>query len=51
MSESAKRRLLEFFVRGVPAYRLCFRSPASPEATERCFRLCRGVLALEEECL
>jgi transposase len=50
LSESAKRRLLEFFVLGVPAYRLRFRSPASPEATERFFRLCRRVLALAEEC-
>lgn len=50
LSEPAKRRLLEFFVLGVPAYRLRFRSPASPEATERFFRLCRRVMALAEEC-
>jgi transposase len=41
--------MLEFFILGVPAYRLRFRSPASPEATERFFRLCRRVLALAEK--
>ena len=50
LSEATKRRLLEFFVLGVPAYRLRFRSPVSLEATERFFRLCRRVLALEEDC-
>jgi transposase len=50
LSEATKRRLLEYFVLGVPAYRLRFRSPVSLEATERFFRLCRRVLALAEEC-
>jgi transposase len=49
LSEATKRRLLEYFVLGVPAYRLRFRAPVSLEATERCFRLGRRVLALEEE--
>lgn len=50
LSDATKRRLLEYFVLGVPAYRLRFRSPVSLEATERFFRLCRTVLALAEEC-
>src|SRR5438045_322138 len=49
LSEATKRRLLEYFVLGVPAYRLRFRSPVSLEATERFFRLCRRVLALAED--
>ena len=50
LSNATKRRLLEYFVLGVPAYRLRFRSPVSLEATERFFRLCRRVLALAEDC-
>ena len=50
LGEATKRRLLEYFVLGVPAYRLRFRSPVTLEATERFFRLCRRVLAVAEEC-
>lgn len=49
LSEATKRKLLEYFVLGVPAYRLRFRGPASTEATERFFLLIRSVLALSEE--
>jgi transposase len=48
LSPASKRRLLEYFVLGVPAYRLRFRSPASPEATSRFFLLIRQVLAAQE---
>lgn len=50
LREAAKRKLLECFVLGVPAYRLRFRGPASLAATERFFRLVRQVMALQEEC-
>lgn len=50
LSEASKRRLLECFVFGVPAYRLRFRSPASLPATERFFLLIRQTIALLEEC-
>jgi transposase len=49
LSESTKRKLLEYFVLGVPAYRLRFRGRASLEATERFFLLIRQVIALVEE--
>lgn len=49
LSERDKKRLLEFFVLGVPAYRARFRSPASRATTERFFRQIRQVLALHEE--
>ena len=44
VSEAHKRRLLEYFVLGVPAYRLRIPGPASIdsiEATERFFLLIR----------
>ncbi|MBV9865564.1 MAG: IS1595 family transposase [Abitibacteriaceae bacterium] len=50
LSEASKRKLLEHFVLGVPAYRLRFRSPASLAATERFFLLIRRTMALLEEC-
>jgi len=50
LSERAKRKLLEYFVLGVPAYRLRFRGPASRKATERFFRLIRHGLSIAEEC-
>ena len=55
LSEASKRKLLEHFVLGVPAYRLrfrmkAFRFPASLEATERFFLLIRQTMALLEEC-
>jgi transposase len=49
LSEANKRRLLEFFVLGVPVYRARFRSPVSRPAAERFFRQIRQVLALHEE--
>ena len=49
LSERDKKRLLEFFVLGVPAYRARFRAPASRPTTERFFRQIRSVLALHEE--
>ena len=50
LPDSIKRRLLEFFVLGVPIYRLRFRVPVSKRAIQRFFRLIRAVLALKEEC-
>ena len=41
---------LECFVFGVPAYRLRFRGPASPQATERFFLLIRQTMAILESC-
>jgi transposase len=48
--EETKRRLLEYFVLGVPAYRLRFRGPVSRLTTERFFRLIREALSVVEEC-
>ena len=45
-----KLKLLEYFVLGVPAYRLRFRGPASRPATERFFRSIRSVLVIHEDC-
>jgi transposase len=50
LSEASKCKLLEFFVFGVPAYRLRFRGPASTEATERFFLLIRQTIAILESC-
>ena len=50
LSEASKCKLLECFVFGVPAYRLCFRGPASTEATERFFLLIRQTIAILESC-
>ena len=47
---SIKRRLLEFFVLGVPIYRLRFRVPVSKRTIQGFFRLIRAVLAIKEEC-
>lgn len=48
LPDRAKRKLLEYFVLGVPVYRLRFRGPASQPTTKRFFRLIRAVLAVEE---
>ncbi len=48
--ERAKRRLLEYFVLGVPAYRLRFRGPVSRPTIERFFRVVREALSIVEEC-
>lgn len=50
LPDASKRRLLEYFVLGVPANRLRFRGPASPEATSRFYLSIRQVLALLEDC-
>jgi transposase len=50
LGERVKSRLLEYFVLGVPAYRLRFRGPASQAATERFFQRIRAVLSLAEDC-
>ncbi len=50
LTDATKRRLLEFFVLGVPVYRMRFRVDVSKPAVQRFFRLIRAVLALEEEC-
>jgi transposase len=49
LSERAKLKLLDYFVLGVPAYRLRFRGPASRAATEGFFHLIRQVMSLAEE--
>jgi len=46
-----KARLLEFFVLGVPAYRLRFRMQLSAPTIEKFYRLVRSCMALEEHCL
>lgn len=48
MSVKAKRKLLEYFVLGVPAYRARFRLPCSQKTAERFFRDIRRVLAHHE---
>ena len=50
ISNQAKKKLLECFVWGAPAYRLRFRGPASRPTTERFFRTIRKVLSIAEEC-
>lgn len=42
LPEETKARLLDYFVLGVPAYRLRFRPLASAPATERFYRLARA---------
>ena len=50
LTKATKRRLLEFFVLGVPIYRMRFRVGVSTPAVQRFFRLIRAVLAFEEGC-
>ena len=50
LTEATKRRLLEFFVLGVPIYRMRFRVEVSKPTAQRFFRLIRAMLAFEEEC-
>jgi transposase len=47
---ATKRKLVEYFILGVPSYRARFRGLASPPTIERFFRLIRAVLAYEEQC-
>lgn len=49
ISESAKRKLLEYFVLGVPAYRLRFRAPASVRTIERFYRSIRKTLWVHQQ--
>ncbi len=49
LSEADKRKLLEYFVLGVPAYRARFRAPCSRSTTERFYRQIRAVMAISEE--
>lgn len=51
VSESAKRKLLEYFSLGVPVFRARFRLPCSYRTAERFFRDARWCMAQEEECL
>jgi len=46
LSEADKRKLLEYFVLGVPAYRARFRAPCSRPTTERFYRQIRAVMAI-----
>ena len=47
---ATKRKLLDYFVLGVPSFRLRFRGLANHKARERFYRLIRAALAHEEEC-
>lgn len=48
ISSRDKNRLLEFFVLGVPAYRLRFRMTLSPSTVERFYRIARLALARDQ---
>jgi transposase len=48
--EKDKRKLLEYFVLGVPVYRLRFRSKVSDETIKKFFRTIRKVLSIVEDC-
>lgn len=50
LSEATKRRLVDYFVLGVPSYRLRFHGLASPPTIERFYRMMRHVLCLAEDC-
>jgi transposase len=49
LPERLKRRLVEYFVLGVPVYRLRFHRLASFPTLQRYFRLIRVVLAIHEQ--
>lgn len=46
----AKSKLLDYFVLGVPCYRLRFKQLANLSTIERFFRLIRATLCLHEQC-
>ena len=48
LSNEIKCRLLDYFLLGVPSYRLRFHNIASHLTRERFFRLIRAVMAYEE---
>ena len=50
ISESDKKKLLEYFVLGVPVYRLRFRSRVSDETIKKFFRIIRKLLSIAEKC-
>lgn len=50
LSEATRRRLVDYFVLGVPSYRLRFHGLASPPTIERFYRVMRQVLSQAEEC-
>lgn len=50
LPDKTKKRLLEFFVLGVPAYRLRFRGGADLKTIEKFFLFIRSVLCIVEEC-
>jgi transposase len=50
LSEATKRRLVDYFVLGVPSYRWRFHGLASPPTIERFYRMMRQVLCVAEEC-
>lgn len=49
LSDALKRRLIDYFVLGVPAYRLRFHGLASAPTVERFYRVMRQVVAIAEE--
>jgi transposase len=50
LPNNIKKKLLEYFVLGVPVYRLRFRIKVSRVAIQRFYHLTRAVLAQTEEC-
>ena len=48
LSDALKRRLVDYFVLGVPAYRLRFHGLASAPTVERFYRVMRQVIAIAE---
>jgi len=50
ISEKDKRKLLEYFVLGVPIYRLRFITKVCDETIKKFFRVIRKLLSIEEEC-
>lgn len=50
LSDRTKLKLVDYFVLGVPAYRLRFRGPASLSTMEKFFRVIRQVLSINEGC-
>jgi len=50
LSQKTRRQLLDYFVLGVPAYRLRFKRCASLDSIERWFTMIRASLSLAEEC-
>jgi transposase len=49
--EKYKSKLLEYFVLGVPIYRLRFITKVCDETIKKFFRVIRKLLSIEEECI